>query len=310
MLRFRVRKLDGNVVWFVVMSCTIGVMLTISHFDKRSNADEPSKVALGFLDSAIATQNSKLEMNERAIRGLEGDLETMLKSPVIKGGQWSPRVGDFGDFVVSDKKRFETQSTQTLKQAIDDRKSKLKEAKNETKKIYADEISCLNMASLTVGQVGIMGDRAYSPIGGEILQILGDDSLLLSCLGDMFIVRGLPTNDLVDGKVIVFKLPLEVVGTESYKTVGGASKTVFSMRQITMEEYAECLEYASKTKPKPPREFRVWKDTSGAFTVEAEYVSQNKTEVELLKKDGSKLSVPLLKLSRSDRAWLKEHGQQ
>ena len=77
-----------------------------------------------------------------------------------------------------------------------------------------------------------------------------------------------------------------------------------------MEEYAECLEYASKTKPKPPREFRVWKDTSGAFTVEAEYVSQNKTEVELLKKDGSKLSVPLLKLSRSDRAWLKEHGQQ
>lgn len=306
MLGFRLLKLDVRAVWFVVTGCMFGVTMTVSNFDKRSNADEP-KVALGFLDSTIKTQNFKLEINEREIRSLEGNLEIMLKNPVFKGEQWRSRFGGLGDFVDSDKMRFETQSKQTLKQAIEDTKSKLREAKNETKRIYVDEISCLNMASLSVGQVGIMGNGAYSPTAGEIRQILTVDSLLLSCLGELFIVRGLSTTDLVDGKEIVFKLPLEVVGTESYKTVGGASKTVFSLRQITKEEYAECLDFTSKKRPRPPREFRIWKDTSGAFTVEAEYVSQNKTDVELLKKDGSRLSVPLLKLSKSDRVWLKEH---
>jgi len=150
-----------------------------------------------------------------------------------------------------------------------------------------------------------MGYPNYSPTGGEIRQILADDSLLLACLGELFIVRGVATTDLVDGKAVLFKLPLEVVGTESYKAVSGASKTVFSMRQITKDEYTECLDYVTKNKPKPPREFRVWKDTSGTFNVEAEYVSHDETDVELLKKDGSKLSVPLLKLSKIDRVWLR-----
>jgi hypothetical protein len=54
----------------------------------------------------------------------------------------------------------------------------------------------------------------------------------------------------------------------------------------------------------PADGYRLWKDASGAFQIEAKLISATVTEVELQKKDGSKIKVPLQKLSAGDRKFV------
>ena len=51
-------------------------------------------------------------------------------------------------------------------------------------------------------------------------------------------------------------------------------------------------------------EGREWTDTTGKFKIEAELVSVADGNVQLRKKDGSMISVPLDKLSQEDREFL------
>ncbi len=51
-------------------------------------------------------------------------------------------------------------------------------------------------------------------------------------------------------------------------------------------------------------ELRTWKDSSGSFSVEAKFVSQNATSVTLRTGDERDIAVPLAKLSREDRQYL------
>jgi hypothetical protein len=51
-------------------------------------------------------------------------------------------------------------------------------------------------------------------------------------------------------------------------------------------------------------EFRTWKDSSGAFQIEAQLVEAKEGAVKLRRKDGKIVSVPLEKLSDADRKFL------
>jgi len=51
-------------------------------------------------------------------------------------------------------------------------------------------------------------------------------------------------------------------------------------------------------------ELRTWKDSSGSFSVEAEFVSKDLTSVTLRTSGGREIAVPLAKLSREDRQYL------
>lgn len=53
---------------------------------------------------------------------------------------------------------------------------------------------------------------------------------------------------------------------------------------------------------------REWSDASGKFRIEAEFVRIHQGKVELRKKDGSKVAIPLAKLSKSDQEFLKSKG--
>lgn len=57
-------------------------------------------------------------------------------------------------------------------------------------------------------------------------------------------------------------------------------------------------------------ELRTWTDATGSFTVEAKLVSNKDGLVELEKKDGRVVSLPLEKLGESDQAYLKELEDQ
>ncbi len=56
----------------------------------------------------------------------------------------------------------------------------------------------------------------------------------------------------------------------------------------------------------PPPSLRTWRDTSGKFSIEAEYAGVLAGKVILRKPDGTKTQVPLDKLSDEDRAWIEE----
>jgi hypothetical protein len=51
-------------------------------------------------------------------------------------------------------------------------------------------------------------------------------------------------------------------------------------------------------------DYRLWKDASGAFQIEAQFVSAKDGQVELKRKDGTTVEVPLKKLSDADRKFV------
>jgi hypothetical protein len=55
-----------------------------------------------------------------------------------------------------------------------------------------------------------------------------------------------------------------------------------------------------------PMSLRTWTDTTGKFSVEAEFAALDGNNVKLKRKDGSVLSVPLDKLSNQDRAFVSD----
>lgn len=55
---------------------------------------------------------------------------------------------------------------------------------------------------------------------------------------------------------------------------------------------------------------RTWTDASGSFTIEAEFVDCENSQVKLRKADGGELTVPLTKLSADDRAYVRQQMRQ
>ena len=57
-------------------------------------------------------------------------------------------------------------------------------------------------------------------------------------------------------------------------------------------------------------ELRKWSDTSGGFSVSATFVNIEKGNVSLRKEDGSVVTVPLAKLSKSDQEYVRTETQK
>ena len=52
---------------------------------------------------------------------------------------------------------------------------------------------------------------------------------------------------------------------------------------------------------------RTWKDATGKFAIDAVFVSKSGTNITLKKQDGKEVTLPVLKLSKEDQAWIKEN---
>jgi hypothetical protein len=111
---------------------------------------------------------------------------------------------------------------------------------------------------------------------------------------------------VTDGKVFDLPGPVEVIGTESYKTVTGASNTVFVIRGMPSHEWEQVREYLKKNLPGKPLKLRKWTDLAGKVLVEAEYVSHDKTEVTVRLADKTEQKLPISKLNKTDRIFIKD----
>ena len=56
--------------------------------------------------------------------------------------------------------------------------------------------------------------------------------------------------------------------------------------------------------------WRVWTDASRAHSVEAQFKGLVGGQVKLVKKDGTKISIPLEGLSEEDQGWILKRGKQ
>jgi len=78
----------------------------------------------------------------------------------------------------------------------------------------------------------------------------------------------------------------------------------FSKQRESLQGFLSTLESAEFDAKAKIETLRVWKDKSGKFTIEAQFVDSDGTKVKLQKKDGTTLDVPIEKLCDEDREFL------
>ena len=62
-------------------------------------------------------------------------------------------------------------------------------------------------------------------------------------------------------------------------------------------------------KKNPLAFWRTWTDASGKYRIEAKFGGVTDGKVELTKRDGSALTLPLEKLSDEDKEWIKKRSK-
>lgn len=140
------------------------------------------------------------------------------------------------------------------------------------------------------------------------------------------LLRGFVTESVVDDDKLSIEKPLLVTGTESYTTVTGAKRTVYTVvplptkvveaveaevkgrfeaRAVEEKTAAMDAELAERQKLFEPRE---WRSADGKFTVVAKLLSlsDDGLSVTLEKEDGSRIVVPRTSLSGTDFGYLKK----
>lgn len=223
---------------FVMVLCLSGLVA-----GQELSADRVEKLGKAMLAATLDFQKARLEVYNQQILACEGE---MAKAN-------HPQYGN---------RRTAPQVTKQMKQEI-----KRLEALRDL--VYDDAIPLLEVRTLATGQAGYLGSGdLFTPV--KVMQVLQDSRILISCGRETLILTGVKTTDVTDGKVIDLPGPVEVIGTESYKTVTGASNTVFVIRGMPSHEWEQVREYLKKNLPGKPLKLRKWTDLAGKVLVEAE----------------------------------------
>ena len=131
----------------------------------------------------------------------------------------------------------------------------------------------------------------------EILQVIGKGKLLGKMFGETYLLKGMDTSGLVDGKEFILSNSVHVTGTETYNTRIGTN-TVMKLEVTEQSKLADsiCAEFKSE----PPNEygdcFRLWKAKNGV-TIVAKYLERGKKDCKFEKLDNSIIEVKKTKLS-------------
>ena len=78
------------------------------------------------------------------------------------------------------------------------------------------------------------------------------------------------------------------------------------LQQETVENSTESIESVQAATSPAQRPYRTWKDSTGAFSVEAMFIGCQDEKVQLKRKDGTVITVPLGKLCDGDRKYVAE----
>jgi hypothetical protein len=226
--------------------------------------------------------------------------------------QWFEDENDAVYFRTAREKRSVTERYERL--YIDPRKKELA----DLPLTYTDERPSMPFSG---SHPGIIRWKPY------VFQVIDDDEVLLRVFKDTILYfKGVATEGMVDGEYINLDGAYHSTGTTTYQTASGGSKTVrviepfdtSSADAIISEKHVEFLDRltaemkkltaANKKETADIRESltREFTDITGTFKVKAEYAGYASGNVRLKKENGETISVPLAKLSDTDRRWVAE----
>lgn len=188
----------------------------------------------------------------------------------------------------------------------------------------------IDFSSLKVNDYGTITPAAVHKAAGgfeqffsfETLQVIDETHVLVTVRHskvnfqgipsrrDFFVMFEMPTSGMADDQELE-ELPGKwlVSGTHKYDTATGTN-TVFVVRQATDDELravanAEAERQKVAAQEKFAKRFAegksLWKDSTGKRSIEAIYDGFETGHVWLAKEDGSRVKVPLAKLSGKDR---------
>lgn len=156
----------------------------------------------------------------------------------------------------------------------------------------------------------------------EVLIILDDKKMLVRAStippksvawrnGTAFFMSGWDTNKIKVGEKIKISQYIQLSSREEFEFVGGIKRELMVICPFDIETLRPFLDMRvvvpkkQKEKPKPtPKTFSIWKDDTGKFSVEARFSGYGNGKVTLEKRDGTKITLPMKRLSEKDQEWI------
>jgi len=285
----------------------VSLLLAVS-ISGASYCQDPEPHIKAQIDRLLAWQTREIERGEKIMSELKESLKENRKDAKRRR-----EIGARIDLVELDLKALKTWSLPPAK--IDSFKmangqlGELDAAELKVISIVGDKVLVVPMKTMASG-TGLSGFREY---GRELQQSLLRPRSLES--GEPFFIYGMDIEGVTDGQAFSPKGLFEVTGTEQYTSVERAVKTVFSVQWYDAEAIAPHLERIKKTAAAKPAKIatpgsssRTWTDTTGSFSVIAEFVKVEDDLVHLKKSDGSIVKVPEGRLSNDDLHWIRDHS--
>ena len=154
------------------------------------------------------------------------------------------------------------------------------------------------------GSVGFLSN-AY------VVRALTERDVVIDSYGGKYLLWVADSSGLADGEPVT-PAPVFVVGTKTLESESGETIAVPILYTLMESELRKAIfgtddEVAAKPDSVHAElnTFRMWRDSTGKFEIEATLVTKDATQVVLKKRDGSVITVPFSKLCDSDQTFLK-----
>tara|TARA_R110002049_G_scaffold288568_3_gene471183 strand:+ start:178 stop:1119 length:942 start_codon:yes stop_codon:yes gene_type:complete len=143
-------------------------------------------------------------------------------------------------------------------------------------------------------------DGKPTDVTPTVVQVLDEDRLICTLGEETLWVEGFPTAGIVDGKQFTMPFDVQVIGTKTYKTAGGGTRTAWHMKPLhTDAERSRLIEEKRKTS------YRTWLSKDGAHKREAALLSADGTKAKLIVLGGSIIDVSVGSLSSGDQSYVR-----
>lgn len=261
--------------------------------------ENPTAIETALLQSTIESQNAVLATTRSEVLAVRNQLD------LVKVAKIKPGVTQADGFGMNIDKWYFVPNKKTQEQAVAHYRAKLVEAERKHKDLFETMLPIMDIEQISSGQVGYLGISKTFPYTIKVFQVLNRSEFLGKIKDEIIIVKNVSTEDLTDGKDVSLPFPVEVLGTETYQTKFG-SKTVFAVRMLSRDEAIKAMAYVDKHRLKAKPELRDWKAIDGSVIMEAEYVSQEKSNVIVRDAQGEEHKIPIAKLHKDNRLWLKD----
>lgn len=123
--------------------------------------------------------------------------------------------------------------------------------------------------------------------GAVVLHAFNDHEVIVRYDGQPFLMWAESTTGLSLGEEVP-PVPVFVAGTETAEIPGLTTMAVTVLQEVTETQLENAIKKSAR--------YETWRDTSGAYTIEARYIRSDGENVQLGKRDGSELTVPISRL--------------